>query len=432
MRVLIKNGRVIDPASGRDAIGDVLIEDERFVALDADATNARADRVIDAKDLVLAPGLIDICARLREPGYEYKATLESEMDAAVAGGVTSLACPPDTDPPLDEPGLVDMLRRRAKSLSRARVYPLGALTVKLAGERLTEMAELSESGCVAFTQANVPLDDTQVLWRALQYAGTFGFPVWLRAEDLSLARDGVAHDGDVATRLGLPGIPAFAETIALGKLLQLVRATGTRLHVCRISTAGAVEMIRAAKAETLPVTCDVGIHHVHLSEMDLGYFDSHCHLVPPLRSLRDRDGLRAGLADGTVDVICSDHSPVDEDAKQMPFSESEVGATGLELLLPLTLKWAVQSKLPLTKALAKVTSDAARVLGVKSGRIEVGAPADLVIFDPNAPFRVVAEALKSQGKNTPFIGYELEGRTRYTLVAGNIVFSSMADNSALK
>ena len=425
MRVLIKGGRVIDPASGRDAIGDVLIEGERIASLDAAAKDAKADKVIDAKGLVVAPGLVDICARLREPGFEYKATLESEMEAAIAGGVTSVACPPDTDPPLDEPGLVDMLRRRARSLSHARLYPIGALTVKLAGERLTEMAELAESGCVAFSQANVPLDDTQVLWRALQYAGTFGFAVWLRAEDLSLARDGVAHDGEVATRLGLPGIPAMAETIALGRLVELVRATGTRLHVCRISTAGAVEMIRKAKAEKLPVTCDVGIHHVHLSEMDLGYFDAHCHLVPPLRSLRDRDALRAGLADGTIDLICSDHTPVDEDAKQMPFSESEVGATGLELLLPLTLKWAAEAKIPLAKALAKVTSDAARVLGVKSGRIEVGAPADLALFDAAAPFQIVPAALKSQGKNTPFMGYELTGRVRYTLVDGNVVYSNL-------
>jgi dihydroorotase len=209
MKVLIKGGRVIDPASGRDAVGDVLIDGERIAALDGIAKDVRADKVIDAKGLIVAPGLVDICARLREPGFEYKATLESEMEAAVAGGVTSLACPPDTDPPLDEPGLVDMLRRRARASSHARLYPIGALTVKLAGERLTEMAELAESGCRAFTQANVPLDDTQVLWRALQYAGTFGFAVWLRAEDLSLAKEGVAHDGEVATRLGLPGIPSL-------------------------------------------------------------------------------------------------------------------------------------------------------------------------------------------------------------------------------
>jgi dihydroorotase len=264
--------------------------------------------------------------------------------------------------------------------------------------------------------------DTQVLWRALQYAATFGFPVWLRAEDQCLARGGVAHDGEVATRLGLPGIPAFAETIALGSLLQLVRATGSRVHVCRLSTAPAVEMIRAAKEEGLPVSCDVGIHHVHLSEMDLGYYDSHCRLEPPLRSQRDREALAAGLADGTIDCAVSDHTPVDEDQKQLPFAEAEPGATGLELLLPLVLKWGAARKLPLAKTLARVTCDPARILGVKSGRIEPGAPADLVLFDPGQHWRVVPESLKSQGKNTPFLGYELAGRVKATLVAGNVVY----------
>jgi dihydroorotase len=418
MKVLIRNGRVIDPASGRDAVGDVAIADGRL----CEALPGKPDRIIDAAGLVVAPGLIDIAARLREPGYEYKATLESEMDAAVAGGVTSLACPPDTDPPLDEPGLVDMLRRRAKVLSRARVYPVGALTVKLAGERLTEMAELAEAGCVAFSQADEPLADTQVMWRALQYAATFGFPVWLRAEDQWLARGGVAHDGELATRLGLPGIPAFAETIALGTLLELVRATGARLHLCRLSGAGAVDMVRRAKLEGLPVSCDVGIHHLHLSELDLGYFDSHCRLVPPLRGQRDRDALAAGLADGTIDCVCSDHTPVDEDQKQIPFSEAEPGATGLELLLPLTLKWGAQRKLPLVEVLARITSEPARILGVHSGRLQPGTPADVVVFDPEAAWRVSPETLRSQGKNTPYLGYELGGRVRYTLVAGNVVF----------
>ncbi len=419
MKIAIRGGRVIDPASGRDEIGDVFISDGRI-----SGAKEKAERTIDAKGLVVAPGLIDLAARLREPGYEYKATLESEMDAAVAGGVTSLACPPDTDPPLDEPGLVDMLRRRSKVLERARVYPIGALTVKLAGERLTEMAELAEAGCVAFSQANAPLADTQVLWRAMQYAGTFGFPVWLRAEDRWLAQGGVAHDGEVATRLGLPGIPAFAETIALGTLLQLVRATGTRVHICRLSTATGVEMVRAAKKEGLPVSCDVGIHHVHLSELDLGYYDAHCRLEPPLRSQRDREALAAGLADGTIDCAVSDHTPVDEDQKQMPFAEAEPGATGLELLLPLTLKWGAERKLPLAKTLARVTCDPARILGVQSGRIDAGARADLVVFDPAQHWRVLPEALESQGKNTPFLGFELAGRVRATIVAGNVVYGA--------
>ncbi len=417
MRLHIKGGRVVDPASARDAVGDVYAADGKIAE-----EFSRADRVIDAKGLVVAPGFIDLSARLREPGYEYKATLESEMDAAVAGGVTSLACPPDTDPPLDEPGLVDMLRRRAKALSRARVYPLGALTVKLRGEALTEMAELGEAGCVAFSQGNVPLRDTQLLWRALQYAATFGYPVWLRAEDAWLSKDGVSHDGEVATRLGLAGIPSFAETIALGAILELVRATRARVHVCRLSTAGAVEMMRHAKQEGLPVSCDVAIHHLHLCDMDLGYFDSHCRLEPPLRSQRDRDALARGLAEGAVDCLCSDHTPVDEDGKHLPFAEAEPGATGLELLLPLTLKWGAAHKLPLAVTLARMTSDPARILGVATGRIVTGAPADLAVFDPGAAVRVTAESLKSQGKNTPFLGYELAGRVRYTVVAGNVVY----------
>ena len=419
MRLHIKNGRVVDPATGKEALGDVFVSDGRIAASLTDP-----NRTIDAKGLVVAPGLIDLSARLREPGFEYKATLESELDAALAGGVTSLACPPDTDPPLDEPGLVDMLRRRAKALSRARVYPIGALTVKLAGETLTEMGQLADAGCVAFSQANVALADTQMLWRALQYAATFGFPVWLRAEDAGLAKGGVAHDGEVATRLGLPGIPAFAETIAINTILELVRATGARVHICRLSSAGGVDLMRRAKEEKLPVSCDVAVHHVHLCDMDLGYFDSQCRLEPPLRSQRDRDALARGLADGAIDCLCSDHTPVDEDGKHLPFAQAEPGATGLELLLPLALKWGQACGLPLAKTLARITSEPARILGVESGRIAAGAPADLVIFDPAAPFEVSAATLKSQGKNTPFLGYELAGRVRYTIVAGNVVYES--------
>jgi dihydroorotase len=419
MRLHIRNGRVVDPASGRDGTGDIFVSEGRIAE-----SLKNPDRVIDAKGLVVAPGFIDLSARLREPGYEYKATLESEMEAALAGGVTSLACPPDTDPPLDEPGLVDMLRRRAKALSRARVYPVGALTVKLAGQALTEMGQLADAGCVAFSQANAPLADTQVLWRALQYAATFGYPVWLRPEDAWLAKGGVAHDGEVATRLGLPGIPSFAETIAAATLLELVRATRARVHVCRLSTAGGVELMRRAKQEGLPVTCDVAIHHVHLCDMDLGYFDSHCRLEPPLRSQRDRDALSRALAEGVIDCLCSDHTPVDEDGKHLPFAQAEPGATGLELLLPLALKWGESHRLGLPATLARITSEPARILGVAAGRLAAGAPADLAIFDPAAPLRVAPETLKSQGKNTPFLGYELAGRVRYTIVDGNVVYES--------
>ena len=408
---------MIDPASGRDAVGDVHVADGKI-----SESFSNPEKTIDARGLVVAPGFIDLSVRLREPGQEHKATLESETAAAAAGGVTSVACPPDTDPPLDEPGLVDMLRRRAKALARARVYPIGALTVKLEGKSLTEMGQLAEAGCVAFSQANAPLADTQVLWRALQYAATFGYPVWLRPEDVWLAKGGVAHDGEVATRLGLPGIPPFAETVALATILELVRATGARVHLCRLSTAGAVELIRRAKAEKLPVSCDVALHHVHLSEVDLGYFDSHCRLEPPLRSRRDRDALARALAEGVIDCLCSDHTPVDEDGKHLPFAEAEPGATGLELLLPLALKWGAAQKLPLAATLARITSEPARVLGVASGRLAPGAPGDLAIFDPQAPVRIAAESLKSQGKNTPFLGYELAGRVKYTVVAGNVVY----------
>ena len=422
MKIHIKGGRLIDPLSETDQIQDIFIAAGKVAGLGSAPGGFNANRVIDASGMVVCPGLVDLSARLREPGYEYKATLESEMAAAVAGGVTSLVCPPDTDPALDEPGLVEMLKHRARSLNQARVYPLGALTQGLKGERITEMAELLDAGCIAFSQADAPLTDTQVLLRALQYATTFGYPVWLRPRDAALGREGVAHDGQVATRLGLAPIPAIAETIALSTILLLVRETGAKVHLCRLSTADGIDMVRQAKSLGMNVTCDVSANHVHLSEMDIGYFDSNCHLVPPLRSLRDRDALRRGVQDGTVDAICSDHTPVDEDAKQLPFGESEPGATGLELLLSLTLKWANEDKIPLLAALAKVTSEPARLLGIEAGAIVTGTSADLCVFDPQGHWQVQPTALRSQGKNTPFTGYEMRGKVRYTLVEGQVVY----------
>jgi dihydroorotase len=422
VKIHIRSGRVIDPAAGIDRVQDVCIAAGRIVAVGHVPDGFHANRVINAAEMIVCPGLVDLSARLREPGYEYKATLESEMGAAVAGGVTSLVCPPDTEPALDEPGLVEMLKHRARSLNQAHVYPLGALTQGLKGERITEMAELLEAGCVAFSQADVPLSDNQVLLRAMQYAATFGYPVWLRPRDAALAKDGVAHDGQVATRLGLAPIPVIAETVALAIILMLVRDTGARVHLCRLSSAEGVDMVRHAKSLGINVTCDVSANHVHLSELDIGYFDSNCHLIPPLRSARDREALRSGLRDGTIDAICSDHTPVDEDAKQLPFGESEPGATGLELLLPLTLKWGDEAKIPLLAALAKVTSEPARVLGISAGTIAPGESADLCVFDPHARWKVEPAALKSQGRNTPFAGYEMNGKVRYTLVEGHLVY----------
>jgi dihydroorotase len=421
MKIEIANGRIVDPANGIDRPASLYIAAGRVAGIGTPPAGWNANRVIDARGLVVAPGLVDMSARLREPGLEYKATLESEMAAAIAGGITRLACPPDTDPPLDEPGLVEMLKQRARLSNRAHVYPVGALTVGLAGEELTEMGELAEAGCVAFSQADRPLVDTQVLLRALQYAATFGHAVWLRPQDPHLARGGVAHDGEVATRLGLPGIPVTAETVALATIFALVRQAKSRVHIARLSSADGVALVRAAKAEGLAVTCDVAAHHLHLSEVDLGWFDTQCRLEPPLRGTRDRAALRAGVADGTIDAICSDHSPVDDDAKAVPFGEAEPGATGLELLLPLTLQWAAADKVPLIRALATITSVPARVLGLDAGQLAVGAAADVCVFDPNEHWRVEPKALRSQGKNTPFAGLEVPGRVRYTLVGGQVV-----------
>jgi dihydroorotase len=415
---------VIDPMNARDEVADVYVAAGKIVANGHAPADFHANRTIDASGLIVCPGLVDLSVRLREPGFEYRATLESEMLAAAAGGITSLACPPDTDPPLDEPGLVEMLKFRAKNLPGPRVYPIGALTQKLDGQMLTEMAELTEAGCRAFTQADAPPVDTQVLLRAMQYASTFGFSLWLRPQDLSLSREGIAHDGAVASRLGLAGIPAVAETVALATILLLARETGARIHLARLSTREGIAMVRAAKAQGLAVTCDVASTHVHLSENDLVSFDSHLHLVPPLRSLRDRDAIREALRDGSIDALCSDHTPVDEDAKQVPFGESAPGASGVELLLPLTLKWAREMGVPLMQAIDLISWKPAQILGVPGGNLSLGGCADICIFDETAEWVVSAKTLASQGDNTPFLNHPMQGRVRYTLIDGHIDFES--------
>jgi len=428
MNILIQGGRVIDPASGYDEKADVALVGSAVVAIKNIASDFVPDTTINASGCIVMPGLVDLAVRLREPGQEHAGMLASEMAAAVAGGVTSVVCPPDTEPVLDEAGLVEMLRYRAERLHQARVFPLGALTRNLAGEVLTEMLHLTQAGCIGFSQAEVPLANTQVMQRALQYASTFGFTVWLRPQELYLGK-GVAASGPLATRMGLSGVPVAAETIALHTIFELVRSTSARVHLCRLSSAAGVALVRQAKAEGLPITCDVSINSLNLTDVDIGYFDSRLRLNPPLRQQRDRDALRAGLADGTIDALVSDHTPVDEDAKALPFAEAEPGATGLELLLSLTLKWAQDAAIPLSRALATVTSQPAAVVGsafgplaASVGRLQVGAEADICVFDPQAAWVVEPSALRSQGQHTPFGGYELPGRVRATLVGGHLAY----------
>jgi len=425
MNILIRNGRVADPASGLDAQADVAIADGLVAGVKDIPADFQPQRTLDAAGCIVAPGFVDLQARLREPGYEHEGMLDSELAAAVAGGVTSLVCPPDTDPVLDEPGLVEMLTYRAEKLRLARLFPLGAITRGLAGEVLTEMAELTEAGCVGFAQAEVPLTSTLVLQRALQYASTFGYTLWLRPQDSDLGK-GVVASGPLATRLGLSGIPVAAETIAIFTLIELMRSTGARVHLCRLSSAAGVALVRAAKAEGLPLSCDVSINSLHLTDVDIGYFDSRARLSPPLRQQRDRDALSAALADGTIDVLVSDHTPVETDAKTLPFAESEVGATGLELLLPLALQWGEQSGAGLRRALEVISAAPARLLAGKAGtgRLAAGEAADICIFDPQAEWQVQPQALRSQGKHTPFAEYAMRGRARTTLVGGRVVYEA--------
>jgi dihydroorotase len=423
MRIAIESARLIDPSADLDRVASLYLAEGRIAAVGEAPAGFVADRRIDGHGLVAAPGLIDLCARMREPGTD--GALRVEMRAALAGGVTGVVCPPDTDPPLDEPGLVRMLRQRSREAAGARLYPLGALTANLRGEALAQMCTLAEVGCVAFAQSGALPDQRATLLSAMRYARTFDLPVWLRPVDASLAADGVAGEGVVAGRLGLPGVPAVAETVALHTIFELQRATGdrpVRIHLCRVSTAAGVDLVRAARRQGLPVTADVAILNVHGVDADIGQFDSNWRLGPPLRSERDRAAIRAALVDGTIDAICSDHAPSALEGKLLPFGEASVGASGLETLLPLLLSWAQSEKVPLLRALAAVTRGPARVLAEDTGTLLVGRKADVVLFDPLETWRVNADTLLSSGKNSPYWGSELAGRVRATIVGGEIRF----------
>lgn len=415
MNTVILNGRVIDPKNGVDRQASLYIAAGKIAAIGDAPAGFVAEKSIDAAGCIVCPGLIDLGARLN--------SIEAELAAAVAGGVTSVVVPPDADPPLDEPELADRLVHRGEEIGKARVLPLGALTLGLKGERLAELAGLKKAGCVAFSQANKPVVDTEALLRAMEYATTFGFAVWLQPQDYWLSRNGIAHEGEVASRLGLAGIPVAAETIAIATILQLVRDTGCRVHLTRISSAAGMALIQRARHDGLPVSCDVGIHHLLLTENDIGYFNPHARFCPPLRAQSDRQALSAAVVSGLA-TICSDHTPVGADDKLLPFGEAKPGATGLELLLPLTLKWAEAAGLALPEALARITSAPAEVLGLPLGELAVGAAADVCVFDPAADWQVTPEALKSRGKNSPWLGYVMSGRVRTTLSGGRVVYGA--------
>ncbi|MDR2365928.1 MAG: dihydroorotase [Zoogloeaceae bacterium] len=411
MKIVIQNGRVVDPKNQIDQIADVCVAAGKIVSVGVPPADFHADREIGAAGLVVAPGLIDLCAR---PGGR----LAAELRVAVASGISTLVCPPDLNPPLDEPELVERLMQEAADLGLARLLPLGALTQNLDGERLAEMAGLAAAGCVAFSQGKRPVLDTQSLLRAFEYAATFGFAIWMQPQDFYLSRNGFAHDGEVASRLGLTGIPVSAETVAIATFLTLAADTGVRLHLRRISSAAGMNMIKKARADGVAVTCDIGIHHLHLSERDIGFFDTLARFDPPLRGERDRDALRRGALDGAV-ALCSDHTLLSHDDKLLPFSEAKPGATGLELLLPLTLQWGREAQLPLIDTLAPLTSVPAAVLGRDDlGCLSAGATADICLFDPGASWRVTPQTLASASKYTPFMNRELIGKTKITLIGG--------------
>lgn len=427
MRLHIRNGRVIDPANKIDAVRDVWIAGGRVVAVGAGPDGFAAERTIDADGLVVCPGLIDLGARLREPGEEHKATIASETAAAAAAGITTLVTPPDTDPVIDTPAVASLIQQRAQAAGRARVLTLGALTQGLQGTQLSEMGALKAAGCVGIGNALQPVANSLVLRRAMEYAATHDLIVFLCADDPALSNRGCVHEGQVGSRLGLPGIPEAAETVAVARDLALVHQTGVRAHFCRLSTAQAVRMVARAQFDGLPVSADVSAHLLHLTEIDVGDFDSQCHVLPPLRTQRDRDALRAGLAKGTLAAICSDHQPHEADAKLAPFAATAPGISALETLLPLSLRLVHEGVMSLPEVIARLTHRPAQLLGLELGTLAVGAAADVCLIDPAQEWELRADDMVSRGRNTPFAGWQFKGRAVTTIYNGRIVYEFRAE-----
>jgi dihydroorotase len=424
MRLRISGARVVDPANGVDTVTDVCIADGRVQSVGKAAESFEAEESVDAAGLVLIPGIVDLRARLREPGAEHKGTIASETRAAAGGGITTLCCPPDTDPIVDTPAVAELIYQRAAASGLARVEVLGALTRELDGQNLAEMGALKEAGCLGVSNAMQPVSDTEVMRRAMEYAATFDLTVFVHAEDPWLAKGRLVHDGAVGTRLGLAGIPEIAETIAVARELLLVEQTGTRVHFCHLSTGPAVDMVRDAQSHGLPVSADVAIHQLLLTEEDVGSFDSDCHVRPPLRGVDDRARLRAGVRAGVLGSICSDHQPHELDAKLNPFPETEPGISALDSLLALVLGLVDENEFTLPQAVAALTRGPAAALGVDRGTLSPGAVADVCLFDPNEHWILDDASMQSRGHNTPFKGRALKGRVRYTLLGGAIVFES--------
>ena len=416
MSVRLQGGRVIDPASGRDEIADLVIRDGCIAADDGRPT----EEILDVRGLVVCPGLIDLRARPREPGAEHKATLASETAAALAGGITVFCCPPDTDPPIDTPAAAQWIDDRARVLGGAQVIPIGAMTKNLGGTTLADMAALMRAGCGGVSNGHHSIRDARVLRHALEYAAGLDITVFLLPEDPWLAEGGVAHEGEVATRLGLSGVPVTAETVALARDLLLLEQTGARAHIMGLSAAQSLPLLREAQARGVRVTADTAAHQLHLTDLDIGFFDTNCHVRPPLRGVADRAALRDAICDGTLAAICSDHQPHEPDAKEVTFSESEPGITALETLLPLTLQLVRDGIMPLSAALHRLTAGPAAILGLTGRGLGVGHIADLCIFDPDEAWTPSAQTLKSRGLNTPFLGQTLTGRVVATLVGGKI------------
>lgn len=421
MNLRIQGGRVIDPANNIDQLLDIYIANDKIVALDTPPIGFRPDQSINARGRVVCPGFVDLCARLREPGLEYKGTIASETRAASAGGVTTLCCPPDTDPIVDTPAVSRLIQSRAKAGGQAWVLPIGALTRRLKGEQLSEMAALKSSGCIGVSNALKPIPNTQVMRLAMEYATTFQLTLFVHPAEAWLSNNGCVHEGPVATRLGLPGIPVAAETTEIARVLSLVEEVGARVHFRHLSSERGVHMIQAGLEKGLPISAEVSAHQLHLTEADIHQFDSQCHLVPPVRSMRDRDALRAALKNGVIQAICSDHQPHEPDAKLAPFEQTEPGISALETLLPLTLELVRAKTLTLSQAISRLTCDPAKILRIEAGTLSVGARADICIFDPDQPWIVSPETVFSQGKNTPFMGRTLNGQVTHTLFNGDLV-----------